>query len=126
MLQVEVTIRGDVPGEAREHAKEKVGALDRLVDIPVLGARVVLVRDLSVRLSQAPGASNQVSVAVIVNGGAFTNFFCSASGSQTSCSDVTDTAPVPGGSTLVVQLLETPTTTIPALSALVGFRLTPN
>jgi hypothetical protein len=86
----------------------------------------MIARDLSVRLSQAPGGSNQVSVAVIVNGGLFTNFFCTVNGSQTSCSDVRDTAPVPGGSTLVVQLIETPTTMIPALNALVGFRLTPN
>jgi ribosomal subunit interface protein len=62
MIHVEVTIRGDVPDEAREHAEEKVGALDRLVDIPVLGARVVLVQEANPRIERSARAEGEIDL----------------------------------------------------------------
>ena len=34
LIEVEVTMRGEVPAEAREHAEEKIGSLDRLAGQP--------------------------------------------------------------------------------------------
>ncbi len=62
MIQVEVTIRGDVPGEARERAEEKVGALDRLVHVPVRGARVVLVQEANPRIERSARAEGEIDL----------------------------------------------------------------
>ncbi len=62
MIQVDVTMRGDVPGEAREHAEEKVGALDRLVDIPILGARVVLAQEANPRIERPARAEGEIDL----------------------------------------------------------------
>jgi ribosomal subunit interface protein len=62
MIQVDVTMRGDVPGKAREHAEEKVGALDRLLDIPVLGARVVLVQEANPRIERSARAEGEIDL----------------------------------------------------------------
>ena len=62
MIQVDVTMRGDVPGEARELAEEKVGALDRLVEIPVLGARVVLVQEANPRIERSARAEGEIDL----------------------------------------------------------------
>ena len=62
MIQVDVTMRGDVPDEAREHAEEKVGALDRLVEIPVLGARVVLVQEANPRIERSARAEGEIDL----------------------------------------------------------------
>jgi ribosomal subunit interface protein len=62
MIQVDVTMRGDVPGEAREHAEEKVGTLDRLVDVPVLGARVVLAQEANPRIERPARAEGEIDL----------------------------------------------------------------
>jgi ribosomal subunit interface protein len=62
MIQVDVTMRGDVPGDAREHAEEKVGTLDRLVDVPVLGARVVLVQEANPRIERPARAEGEIDL----------------------------------------------------------------
>ena len=62
MIQVDVTMRGDVPGEAREHAEEKVGALDRLVELPVLGARVVIVQEANPRIERSARAEGEIDL----------------------------------------------------------------
>ena len=62
MIQVDVTMRGDIPGEAREHAEEKVGALDRLVDVPVLSARVVLVQEANPRIERPARAEGEIDL----------------------------------------------------------------
>jgi ribosomal subunit interface protein len=62
MIQVDVTMRGSVPGEAREHAEEKIGALDRLVDVPVLGARVVLVQEANPRIERSARAEGEINL----------------------------------------------------------------
>ena len=62
MIHVDVTIRGDVPGEAREHAEEKVGALDRFVDVPVLSARVVLVQEANPRIERPARAEGDIDL----------------------------------------------------------------
>jgi ribosome-associated translation inhibitor RaiA len=62
MIQVDVTMRGDVPDEARELAREKVGALDRLVEIPVLGARVVLVQEANPRIERSTRAEGEIDL----------------------------------------------------------------
>ena len=59
MIHVDVTMGGDVPGEAREHAEEKVGALDRFVDVPVLSARVVLVQEANPRIERSARAEGE-------------------------------------------------------------------
>ena len=62
MIQVDVTMRGDVPDVAREHAQEKVGALDRLVNIPVLDAEVVLVQEANPRIERSARAECELDL----------------------------------------------------------------
>jgi len=62
MIEVDVTMRGDIPGEAREHAEEKVGALDRLVDVPVISARVVLAQEANPRIERAARAEGEIDL----------------------------------------------------------------
>jgi ribosomal subunit interface protein len=61
-MQVDVTTRGDVPGKAREHAEEKIGGLDRLVDVPVLSARVVLVQEANPRIERSARAEGEIDL----------------------------------------------------------------
>ncbi len=62
MIDVDVTLRGEVPPEAREHAEEKIGALDRLVDVPILGARVVLRQEANPRIERGARAEGEVDL----------------------------------------------------------------
>jgi ribosomal subunit interface protein len=62
MIQVDVTMRGEVPGGARAHAEERIGALDRLVEIPVLGARVVLVQEANPRIERPARAEGEIDL----------------------------------------------------------------
>lgn len=62
MIEVEVTLRGQVPDGAREHAEEKVGALDRLIDVPVLGARVVLRQEANPRIERGARAEGEIDL----------------------------------------------------------------
>jgi ribosomal subunit interface protein len=62
MIQVDVTIRGDVPGEAREHAEQKIAALDRLVAVPVLSARVVLAQEANPRIERPSWAECEIDL----------------------------------------------------------------
>jgi hypothetical protein len=50
MVNVEVTTRGDVSDHAREQARKEIGALERFVKGPVLGARVVLIQETNPRI----------------------------------------------------------------------------
>jgi ribosomal subunit interface protein len=62
MIQVDVTMRGDVPSEARDHAEQKIGALDRLVEIPVLSARVVLAQEANPRIERPARAEGEIDL----------------------------------------------------------------
>ena len=62
MIQVDVTMRGDLPDEAREQAEKKLGALDRYVDIPILSARVVLVQEANPRIERSARAEGEVDL----------------------------------------------------------------
>jgi ribosomal subunit interface protein len=62
MIEVEVTLRGQVPDGAREHAEEKIGALDRLVEVPVLGARVVLHQEANPRIERPARAEGEIDL----------------------------------------------------------------
>jgi ribosomal subunit interface protein len=50
-INVEVTARGLVSEQARAQAREKIGALGRYVKGPILGARVVLIKERNPRIS---------------------------------------------------------------------------
>jgi ribosomal subunit interface protein len=62
MIQVDVTMRGDVPSEARDHAEQKIGALDRLVEVPVLSARVVLAQEANPRIERPARAEGEIDL----------------------------------------------------------------
>ena len=50
MLNVQVTTRGEVSDDAKEQARSEIGALERFVSRPMLGARVVLIQQANPRI----------------------------------------------------------------------------
>jgi ribosome-associated translation inhibitor RaiA len=62
-MHVDVTRRGDVPDAALEAAREKVGALDRVVKGPVLEAHVVLTQEPNPRVAMPARAEGEVDLA---------------------------------------------------------------
>lgn len=62
MIEVEVTTRGEVSAEAREHAEEKIGSLDRLVDSPIRHARVVLTEEANPRIERGSRAEGEIDL----------------------------------------------------------------
>lgn len=62
MVEVEVRVRGDVGDEAREHAREKIGSLDRLVDSPISHARVVLTQEANPRIERGSRAEGEIGL----------------------------------------------------------------
>lgn len=59
---IEITARGKVSAHARAHAREKVGALERFVDGPILGARVVLSLERNPRIAAPARAEAEVDL----------------------------------------------------------------
>jgi ribosome-associated translation inhibitor RaiA len=62
VIDVAVTTRGVVADADREHARERVGTLDRCVSDPVLGARVMLRRERNPRLERPARAEAELNV----------------------------------------------------------------
>jgi ribosomal subunit interface protein len=62
MVEVDVTVRGEVPAEAREYAEEKVGSLDRLIDSPISHARVVLTQEGNPRIERGSRAEAEIGL----------------------------------------------------------------
>jgi putative sigma-54 modulation protein len=61
-FNVEITSRGTVGEHARAHAKDKVGALERYVKGPILGARVVLITERNPRISEPARAEAEIEL----------------------------------------------------------------
>jgi ribosomal subunit interface protein len=59
---IEVTTRGPVSAHAGEHARQKVRALERFVNTPILGARVVLIQERNPRSSQPARAEVEMDL----------------------------------------------------------------
>jgi ribosome-associated translation inhibitor RaiA len=62
-MHVDVTRRGDVPDAALADAREKIGALDRVVKGPILDARVVLRQERNPRLAMPARAEGEIDLA---------------------------------------------------------------
>ena len=62
-VHVDVTVRGHVAPEVATAAREKVGALERIVKGPVMGAHVVLTQEANPRLEQPARAEGVVVLA---------------------------------------------------------------
>jgi ribosomal subunit interface protein len=61
-FNVEITSRGNVGEHAREHAKDKVGGLERYVKAPILGARVVLITERNPRIPEPARAEAEIDL----------------------------------------------------------------
>jgi len=59
-MQVDVTVRGPVPPQLAREAAAKVGALERFVKGPVMGARVVLTQEQNPRIERPARAEGEV------------------------------------------------------------------
>ena len=62
LINVEVTSRGEVGERVRTDAREKLGALERLVNGPVLGARVVLSEERNPRIPDHGRAEAEIDL----------------------------------------------------------------
>lgn len=61
-INVEVTSRGEVEQHARAEAREKVAALERYINGPVLGARVVLSEEANPRIQNPARAEAEIAL----------------------------------------------------------------
>ena len=61
-IDIEVTTRGDVSERVREQARQKVGALERFVKGPILGARVVLIQERNPRIPEPARAEAEIDL----------------------------------------------------------------
>jgi ribosome-associated translation inhibitor RaiA len=62
-MHVDVTVRGPVAADLARQAAEKVGALERFVKGPVMGARVVLTQEENARIELPARAEGQILLA---------------------------------------------------------------
>ncbi len=51
-INIDITARGDISEHAKTQAREEIGALERFVHAPILGARAVLYLERNPRISQ--------------------------------------------------------------------------
>jgi ribosomal subunit interface protein len=61
-VNVDVTARGEVARACLDDARDKVGALDRVVNGPVFGARVVLTQERNPRIAQPARAEGEIGL----------------------------------------------------------------
>ncbi|HUO71827.1 MAG TPA: ribosome-associated translation inhibitor RaiA [Solirubrobacteraceae bacterium] len=61
-FNIEVTARGEVSEHAKQQAREKISALERFVNSPILGARVVLVLERNPRIPQPARAEAEIEL----------------------------------------------------------------
>ncbi len=62
MVEVDVTVRGDVSAEVSEYAKERIGSVDRLIDGPISHARVVLTQEANPRIERGSRAEAEIGL----------------------------------------------------------------
>ena len=62
MVDVDVTVRGDLPADVSEYAKERIGTVDRLIDSPISHARVVLTEEANPRIERSSRAEAEVGL----------------------------------------------------------------
>jgi hypothetical protein len=90
--------------------------------------RAMVIRDLSVVATSAPGTNNAIQVGVSINDAGGATFACLVVASSTTCSDGTDAASVPAGSTISIAVIDNQaagSSGVPGESVLVGFRMSP-
>jgi ribosomal subunit interface protein len=61
-INVEITGRGTVSEHARSHARDKIQALERYVNAPILGARVVLITERNPRIAAHARAEAEIDL----------------------------------------------------------------
>ena len=61
-INIEITARGEISEHARVHAREKIGALERFVNSPILGARVVLFHERNPRIARPAHAEAEIDL----------------------------------------------------------------
>jgi ribosomal subunit interface protein len=61
-MNIEVTTRGDVSENARAQARTKIGAMERFVKRPILGARVVLTQERNPRIPECARAEAEIDI----------------------------------------------------------------
>lgn len=54
-INIEITARGEVSDEARQHVRKKLAQLERFVKGPIVGARVVLIQEPNPRIPMPAG-----------------------------------------------------------------------
>jgi ribosomal subunit interface protein len=62
MIEVDVTVRGDLRPEVSEYAKERIGTVDRLIDDPISHARVVLTQESNPSIEQGSRAEAEIGL----------------------------------------------------------------
>jgi ribosomal subunit interface protein len=62
MVEVDVTVRGDVPAKISEYAKERIGTVDRLIDDPISHVRVVLTQEANPRIERGSRAEGEIGI----------------------------------------------------------------
>jgi ribosome-associated translation inhibitor RaiA len=62
-MHVDITVRGTVPPEAVQTARDEVGALERVVKGPLTNARVVLIQEENPRIKRGSRAEGEVLLA---------------------------------------------------------------
>ncbi len=62
MIDVVVTARGGVEDAEKDHARKRLGALERHVGDPLLGARVTLTQERNPRLTRPARAEAELNV----------------------------------------------------------------
>ncbi|HEV3213889.1 MAG TPA: hypothetical protein VGZ03_10890 [Acidimicrobiales bacterium] len=90
--------------------------------------RAMVIRDLSVVVSSAPGTNNVLQVGVSINDAGGAAFSCLVVAASTTCSDGTDAASVPAGSRISIAVIDNQaagSSGVPGESVLVGFRMSP-
>lgn len=90
--------------------------------------RAMVIRDLSVVVSPAPGTNNAIQVGVIINDAGGTSLTCLVVESSTTCSDGTDSGSVPAGSRISIAVIDNQaagSSGVPGESVLIGFRMSP-
>jgi ribosomal subunit interface protein len=61
-INIEITARGEVSDEARQHVRERLAQLERFVKGPIVGARVVLIQERNPRIPMPARAEAEVDL----------------------------------------------------------------
>lgn len=61
-MEVDITVKGEVPPDARDHAIEKIGELEHYVEGPELQARVLLRQEANPRIDRPARAEGEIDL----------------------------------------------------------------